>query len=143
MPSYQLNLFADNFQFYLQDEDANGDLSNSWTPAAADNLLAIAPGAIGVGTVRNMTVPVTVEIREDRPEERELWDKVNECSIDIKSGKLVIAGSTDYLPEAQRITVSPGKYTAQIFYGNLGSVSEDGYDGEDHYKVILWPQDNR
>lgn len=143
MPTYQLNLFADNFQFYLQDEDANGDLSDSWTPAAADNLLAIAPGIIGVGTVRNMTVPVTVEIRNDRPEERELWDKVNECAIEIPSGRLVIAGSTDYFPEAQRITVSPGKYTAQIYYGNLGSVSEDGYDGEDHYKVILWLQDNR
>lgn len=139
MPTYQLNLFADNFQFYLQDEDASGDLSNSWTPAAVNNLLALAPGTIGVGTVRDMTVPVTVEVREDRPTERELWDKTNECTIDIPSGRLVVAGSRDYFPEAQRISLMPGKYSARILYGNLGTVSPDGHDGEDQYKIVLWP----
>jgi hypothetical protein len=29
-----------------------------------DRMLAVAPGTIGVGTVRNMTVPVIVEIFE-------------------------------------------------------------------------------
>ncbi len=30
MNSTRLNLFADYFQFYLQDESAEGDLSDSW-----------------------------------------------------------------------------------------------------------------
>ena len=29
--SYRYTLFADYFQFYLQDEDADGDLSEEWT----------------------------------------------------------------------------------------------------------------
>lgn len=140
MPTYSLNLFAENFQFYLQDESTQSDLSHSWTQAAVDNLLALAPGAIGVGTVRDMTVPVTVEVREERPIESEIWDKINECTIEIPSGKLVVAGSGDYLPDAKRIPVTPGKYNARILYGNLGTVSPDGQDGEDQYKIVLWPQ---
>jgi hypothetical protein len=54
---FEFKLFADYFQFYLQDERAGGDLSESWTQEAVDRLLATAPGTIGVGTVRNMDVP--------------------------------------------------------------------------------------
>ncbi len=60
-------LFADYFQFYIQDENAAGDLSLSWTQQAVAMLLALAPGTIGVGTVRNMTVPVTIKIFDSEP----------------------------------------------------------------------------
>jgi hypothetical protein len=64
---HHFNLFADYHQFYLQDELVKGDLSDSWTSEATDRLLAVAPGTIGVGTVRNMTVPVDVELRDEEP----------------------------------------------------------------------------
>ena len=57
---HEFTLFADYFQFYLQDEAASGDLSEAWTVDAVDRLLAVSPGVIGIGTVRNMDVPVEV-----------------------------------------------------------------------------------
>lgn len=39
---YKFNLFADYFQFYLQDEQSDGDLSQSWTEQALSNMLAVA-----------------------------------------------------------------------------------------------------
>ena len=66
------------------------------------------------------------------------WDQVNECDIDVPSGKIVVAGCTDYFPEAARIEVQPGHYRARIYYGNLNSLSHDGLDGDDQYKVVLW-----
>jgi hypothetical protein len=79
---FEFKLFADYFQFYLQDESADGDLSDSWTREAVERLLAIAPGTIGVGTVRNMSVPVVVEIAETAPDDDvSEWDQVNECSL--------------------------------------------------------------
>jgi len=139
MSSYRYNLFADYFQFYLQDEKVSGDLSDAWREEAVKNLLAIAPGTIGVGTVRNMDVPVEVELFESAPMETfEAWDQVNECDLEIRSGTIVIAGCTDYFPEAARIQVEPGTYRARIYYGELNSLSEDGLDGDDHYKVALW-----
>jgi hypothetical protein len=141
MAQYNYEIFADYHQFYLQDEQADGDLSDAWTQEAVDNLLALAPGTIGVGTARNMTVPVTVEILASQPENEDFseWDMVNECSIDVPTGQIVIAGCTEYFPDAARIKAAPGTYRAKIYYGKLETLSDDGLEGEDNYRVVLWP----
>lgn len=141
MAQYNYEIFADYHQLYLQDEQADGDLSDAWTQETVDNLLALAPGTIGVGTARNMTVPVTVEIFASQPESEDFseWDMVNECSIDVPTGKIVIAGCTDYFPDAARIKVAQGTYQARIYYGKLETLSDDGLEGEDNYRVVLWP----
>jgi hypothetical protein len=139
MASYSYTLFADYFQFYLQDEDADGDLSDSWTEQATRDLLAVTVGTIGVGTVRNMDVPVEVEIHDSEPVyDANEWDHIVECGFDVPSGKIVIAGCTDYFPDAARIHISPGSYRGRVHYGNLNSLSKDALDGEDHYKIALW-----
>lgn len=140
MLSFQLSLFADYFQFYIQDESVPGDLSDAWTTEATDRLLAVVPGTIGIGTVRNTDVPVTVEIHSDLPpDDQRHWDHVVEASLDVPSGRIVVAGCTDYFPDAKRIEVTPGCYCARVSYGSLGSLSEDGLSGDDHYRVQLWP----
>lgn len=137
---YSFNLFADYFQFYLQDETAEGNLGDSWTNEAVERLLALAPGTIGVGTARNMTVPIIVEVRDHEIKEDDGdWDQINECSIEVTSGQIVVSGCTDYFPDAARITVPIGTYRARIYYGGLESIRNNGLDGDDHYKVILWP----
>jgi hypothetical protein len=137
---HSFKLFADYHQFYIQDETSAGDLSDAWTPEAVDRLLALAPGIVGVGTVRNMFVPVDVAILTRPPaDDLDPWDRVNECSVEFTSGRAVIAGCTDYLPDAARIDVAPGLYRARIYYGALDSVSDDGLDGRDHYRIALWP----
>jgi hypothetical protein len=135
----EYRLFADYYQFYLQDESAAGDLSDSWTDEAVARLLAVAPGTVGVGTVRDAEVPVVVEVREEEPPpDFDAWDQVTECSLDVPSGRIVIAGCTDYFPDAARIEVPPGTYRVRVSYGALDSVSEDGLDGDDRYRVQLW-----
>ena len=42
MTRSELTLFADHFQFYVPDEAAKGDLSESWTAQAVADLLAPA-----------------------------------------------------------------------------------------------------
>ena len=82
----QYTVFADYFQFYLQDELADGNLSDAWTEQAVKELLAIAPGTIGVGTVRNMDIPVDIEIVEETPtNDPDDWDHIMECGIDLPS----------------------------------------------------------
>ncbi len=63
----ELSLFADYFQFYLQDERADGNLGDSWGEDATARNLAVAPGTVGVGTFRNVDVPVTVDVLETAP----------------------------------------------------------------------------
>src|SRR5262249_1942897 len=139
MPSLELSLFADYFQIYVQDECANGDLSESWNEEATARLLAVAPGMIGISTVRNMDVPVVLEIHDQEPaDDAADWDHVVETELKVPSGRIVVAGCTDYFPDAKRVEVSPGNYRARVSYGALGSVSDDGLSGEDRYRVQLW-----
>lgn len=141
MQQIQLNLFADYFQFYIQDDDESvGDLSNAWTTEATDSLMAVADRVIGVGTVRNMDVPVFIHIVDELPDLRaEDWDRLNKASIECQTGRFVIAGCTDYLPDARRIEVSPGTYDAIVGYKGLSSLSDNGLDGEDSYHLFLAP----
>ncbi|PRY05341.1 hypothetical protein CLV24_13021 [Pontibacter ummariensis] len=140
------DLFADYFQFYLQDELAERNLSDSWTQEAVDKLLALAPGTIGVGTARNMDVPVTIQIFDSEPElpfDLTPFEQINECDLEATSGKIVVAGCTDYFPEAQRIEVNKGTYRVRIYYGNLDKLSEDGLDGNDFYEIHMWPSNQK
>jgi hypothetical protein len=133
-------LFADYFQFYIQDEAADGNLSEAWTNEAVSRLLAVAPGVVGIGTVRDMDVPVSVEILDNEPcTDLDRWDLIVECTLEVKSFNLVIAGCTDYFPDAARIPISPGIYRLRACYAGLTSVSEDGLEGNDCYQIQLWP----
>src|SRR5438045_4029156 len=100
--TYKYEIFADYHQFYLQDDDQSfGDLSQAWTEEATERLLAVAPHVIGVGTVRNMNVPVTVTVHEAKPKIDEAeWDHITTASLQIDSGRIVVAGCTDYYPDA-------------------------------------------
>ena len=134
---FKLELFADHFQFYLQDEKANGDLSEKWTDEAVNQLLAITDGAIGVGTIRNMNVPVTIKIFDLQPQfitdEQNEIGQINECDIEVSSGEIVVAGCTEYFRDAIRIELTNGIYRARIYYGKLDKISENGLEGEDFY----------
>ena len=143
MQSFELNLFADYFQFYIQDDDDNyGNLSDAWTQEAVDNLLAVSDHVIGIGTVRNMDVQVFIEITGTLPIlNADDWDRINYSTIDCDTGRLVVAGCTDYYPEAKRINVDPGRYKVAIGYKNLDKLSEDKLDGEDSYHLFIAPND--
>ena len=137
---YQYQLFADYFQFYLEDENAERETKPFW--AKDSNAVGIgldySNGIIAVGTERNYTVPVLVEIHDSEPKDDfSIWDRVNECSINIPSGILVIFGCTDYRPDAARVKISPQCYRARIYYGGLDTVKEFD-EGDDIYKIALW-----
>ncbi|MCW2039077.1 hypothetical protein [Xanthomonas campestris] len=139
MPSYELQLFADYFQFYLQDEAADGDLSAAWDPAAVQSMFAVSTGVVGIGTVRNMDVQVTLDLLDSEPPSDFIhFDHVVEGSLHIKSGSLVVAGCTDYFQDAPRFNLAPGIYRVRLSASGLGTLSKDGLSGQDHYRVQLW-----
>ena len=132
-------LFADYFQFYLQDENSNGIDGESWTATAHEARLALEDSAFAVCTARNMDVPVTIVVSDGPPDlDLSSWDHAVEFSVNLPSGKLVVAGCTDYFPEAERISLASGSYEARVLYANLDRLSEDCLDGDDYYRVELW-----
>ncbi|HEX4204026.1 MAG TPA: hypothetical protein VHZ51_07475 [Ktedonobacteraceae bacterium] len=53
--SYTHTLFADYYQLYLQDDEEVSDQPDDWGNQLVTNMIAVAPGIIGIGTARNMT----------------------------------------------------------------------------------------
>jgi hypothetical protein len=93
-----------------------------------------------VGTVRNMEVPVTLEVLSSEPPvDLQSWEHIVECSLVASSSSLVIAGCTDYFPEAARIPIEPGTYRVRACFAGLDSLSEDALEGDDRYHLQLWP----
>jgi len=139
LKQYQYELFADYFQFYVEDENPKDTTEHIWDDKRTVEIgLALGKGLIAVGTERNFTVPFTLEIHDSKPDDNlSVWDRVNECSIEVPSGMLVIFGCTDYRPDAARVKISPQCYRARVYYGGLDTVTE--FDkGDDYYKMILW-----
>lgn len=135
-----LELFADYFQFHVCDGDFRTDTATIWDEAAADRMLATGPDLIAVGTARNMDVPVILEISAAEPAvDVADWDQVIECGLALASGTLLAFGCTDDIGAAARFAVDPGSYRARISYGGLADLSDDGLDGDDRYRVQLWP----
>jgi hypothetical protein len=141
---HRFELFADYFQFYLQDDDTDvGNFSDSWTPETLESGVALATRGIAVGTARNTTVPVEVVVRDRPPPDDQgdlrAWGRITEAGLHLPSGRIVVAGCTDYFPDAARIEVAPGRYAARVYFAGLASVSQNRLEGDDHYRIVLWP----
>jgi len=135
---HEFQIFADYHQFYLEDENSPHNTGDIWSQEAFERMLGTEIGLIAIGTARRETVPVSVEFHDGEPVlELEKYSRVNECSLEVKSEKLIISGCTDYLPDAERIEVEPSNYRIRILYGNLESVVEE-WSGEDFYILQLW-----
>jgi hypothetical protein len=139
-----MTLFADYFQFYLQDDSTEIPtlLEDLWTKQTLADMCALEPGFVAVSTVRNMSVPVTIEIRESLHQtEADLssYDHVVECSIVIKTGQMVVMGCGQYYPGALRIPLTPGTYQITLYYQALDTLRENGLEGDDHYTIVVSP----
>ncbi|RZI66458.1 MAG: hypothetical protein EOP79_07655, partial [Variovorax sp.] len=67
MKAGNFEIFADYFQFYLQDEAADGNLQDAWDKNATERMFAVTHGAVGIGTARNMDVSVTLQLLDRAP----------------------------------------------------------------------------
>jgi hypothetical protein len=80
-------------------------------------------------------------VRDDPPDDDVAgWDHVTEASIDVPTGRLFMTDllAWDRKPEL-RINVPPGTYRARAYHAGLNTLSWNGLDGDDHYRLVLWP----
>lgn len=131
-------IFADYFQFYLWDAGKKPEPPTDYVEADLCNRIKVAPFVVVIQPVRNMDVPVTLDLAETPPAlDLDAWDHVAEASVDLPSGRLEIhectGGSVDILE------VAPGSYRVRTCFTGLGTLSEDGLDGDDRYHLTLWP----
>jgi hypothetical protein len=138
MQQESFRLFADYFQFYLMDEGVSPDAPTDWIDTDVARRLKAAPNIVVVCPIRNMTVPVEVQIHQaEPPYDGSQWDHIAECSLDLPTGKLVVHECTG--GPVGRFNLAPGTYRVRAFYGALDTLYNNDLDGDDHYLVVLWP----
>ena len=144
--SLDLRLFADYFQIHVLDAKGDGDLSEAWTDEAVADDLAVASGALGLGTAVNVDVAVAIELLPQAPEHASPHvDHIVEASIHAPSGQLVILGCTDYFPDAARFDVPAGWVRVRASRWNLahaieaGAASDEAEETIEHLHIQVWP----
>lgn len=132
-----IEVFADYHQLYVQDGTVNVPAPEDWTDADVANRAKAAANVVVVCPVRNMTVPVQVELHDVAPElQSSKADHLVECSLALPSGHLQVHECTG--GAVRNWQLEPGEYEVAVLYSRLDSVSADGLDGDDHYQVLLW-----
>jgi hypothetical protein len=131
-------IFADYHQFYLWDRCKSPPAPTSYSEEDVRQRIKVSDFVIVVQPERDTEVPVEVEIRSEAPRgDLDSWDHVAEASIEIPSGELEIhectGGSVDV------IALAPGWYRARAHFGGLGTLTENGLSGSDHYRIVMWP----
>ena len=139
----QLQLFADYHQLYVQDEAVQLDQQGAaslWSEASVERMFASAPGVVAIGTLRNDSVPVGVEIRSSQPElALTKWDDVVEGALRTHSPRVVVFGCTDDRAQAKRIPLPAGEYRVRLAVSGAQTVTPDGLGGKDAYEISIWP----
>ncbi|GIF67355.1 hypothetical protein Ais01nite_53900 [Asanoa ishikariensis] len=142
--SDELRLFADYYQIHVFDEGSTSDLGEAWTDDT--DMLAVAEDAVAVGTVVNVWVRVAVEVLERSPvDDSADFDDVAEASIEVRSGRLIVMGCTDYEPEATRFPVPPGWLRVRVAKSNLEVARRLDLDSDDdpatmeRLRIQVWP----
>ena len=142
--TFDLVMFAEHYQFYVYDANADiGELSVFWDEDSRENMVLLGSTIVGVGTARHLDVPIELEIYKEEPKTESLddYDQVARCSLEVPTGTIMISGATEDIYEAQTFDVEPGIYGMRIYYGGLSLIDEEGFEGEDFYKIAVWPTD--
>lgn len=133
------------FQFFVQDPAADGkDVFNARVSKLVEaQRFACGEGFLIVRVRSEYTrIPITVEFDRESPLGIDLdrWDRVIECSLDVKSAEIVFAGCPDGPVHGRfgALAVTPGRYRLRVCYGGQEAVKPDGETG-DHYLIQIWP----
>lgn len=137
-------IFADYFQFILMDDSPESDYAVTWDENALRVMIASGIKSVSLATLRNVTVPVTVCVGQFQPNiDLAQFDHAAAASLQVPSGRLVVMGCTDFLPEAARIELPADTYQLMYLAAGLESITYESDPADDRYFVNLWPGPSR
>jgi hypothetical protein len=136
--AYSIEVFADYHQFYIWDSGLEIERCLDFTDLDCIRMVKVEPNQVIIQPVRNMDVPVDLELWDTDPGFDEAsWDHIAECDLDLPTGNLQVHECTGG-PKLD-LKVNPGSYRVRALFSGLGTLSEDALDGDDRYKLVLWP----
>ena len=135
-----LTLRADYYQIQLLDERSVTDLGDFWTEEAAAEGIVTADDALAIITSTNLRVGVSVDVLQREPSAPDAnAGHVVEGNLRVPSGRVVVMGCTDYLPDAARVEVGPGWHRVRaVRFGTDEAAGEESAIHE-RLRLSIWP----
>ena len=120
MMLHKFELFADYNQFYVWDAGTDPSAPTDYTDTDLRNRVKVAPNVVVIQPMRNMTVPVELDVCPSDPGvELSGWDHVAECSLELPTGRLQVhecAGGA-----ILDLAVAPGRTASALTSAALAS----------------------
>ena len=144
MAVHRLTIFADYFQFIVQDENSTDDFATLWNDDAVAMLVAAGETALCFGTLRNVDVAVEVHVVDGPPEiQLENFDHAVEGAFASPTGTIAVMGCTDFFLHASRLEVQPGSYRFIYLVSGARTIQTEGEPADDLYALYIWPAEPR
>jgi hypothetical protein len=134
-----LTLRADYYQIQVLDEESATDLADFWTEEAAAEGIVTANDALAIITSTNLRVDVSVDVLQHEPSAPDTTaGHLVEGNLRVSSGRIVVMGCTDYLPDATRVDVGPGWHRVRAVLSSTQAAAEEPAVGE-RVRLSIWP----
>lgn len=128
------SVFAAYNQIFLLDDGAQPPYPEIIPQSAIDQRFQLVPYLLAIYTASSAMVSVEVSVGLFEPElDSESWSHVVFGSMSAPSGRLILAGCSDYLPECPRIAVPAGECRFIL----CGRGFDEGAGEE--YSLFFWP----
>jgi hypothetical protein len=109
-----------------------------YTDEDVSRRIKTGPYVVVIQPERDMAVPVEIEIYDAEPEYNpDEWEHIAEASLHLPTGHLQVHECTG--GPAADFEVTPGWYRVRSMHGGLNTIDESRLEGDDYYKVALWP----
>ena len=132
---YKFDKFdTDYFQFHLKDSETNETLKDAWTKEALSKSLAISKYIIGVGTQRDTTAKIIIEVFDTEPalDTKTKWRQILDSELNLPSGNLILTSPTLEESSQKNIRLIPDVYRLRIYF------NDEKKRGSHSYKIDFW-----
>ncbi|MDQ3687197.1 MAG: hypothetical protein M3430_16600 [Acidobacteriota bacterium] len=122
----------------MWDQETNPEAPVDYTEEDVLRRIKAGPNVVVIQPERNMEVPVEVEVHDVEPGYvPDEWEHIVEASLHLPTGRLQVHECTGGV--VAEFKVEPGWYRVRSFHGGFDTIAEYGAEGEDYYRVVLWP----
>ena len=130
---FEFQVFADRQQFFLLDDERQPNYPESIDEDDLRRRFKRADHILAVYTEHASSMLVRVVLLAEQPDALlASCDHAIRTWIDVPSGRLIVAGCADYLPDCPRVAVPAGRNAVFVQGRRLGTNGET-------YEITLWP----
>jgi len=141
---HRFNIFADYFQFIVEDADSKDDFGTLWNDAAVAMMVAAGETGLSLGTLRNVDVAIDLHIVNGPPAiQLEHVDHAVEGAFTSPTGKLAVMACTEFLPDAPQLQIQPGTYRFIYVVSGAQTIQTEWDPADDLYSLYIWPAQRR